>query len=432
MSLLEIVMALQGFTLGKAEQSYADMSRKKDVNLKAWQNKKRWEIVRHHWECNPVFRGKLPNFPERWENVPIMSKKDFQRPIAELLTRPFRKSQVYCGNTSGSSGHPFFYAKDKLCHALTWIQIKSLYAQHGLHFNSRQARFYGMPLNGPGYWKEKAKDVIAKRVRFPVFDLSEPVLESWVQKFSRLQFDYLYGYTSSLVYFARFCRDSGNVLKKRCPALKCCVVTSEVCTPEDRLILEEGFGVAVITEYGASETGLIAFEDVNGRWKLCTELLYIEAVSDKGSQVPFGQPGNLLVTVLFNKAMPLIRYQIGDTGIIEQSKNGQLFLKSLEGRTNDFVRLPSGGASPGLTFYYISRKLLENAGFINEFIIKQTALDTLEFVINAKRPLTEPDKALIQSKLDEYLEPGLHLVIREVDHIERPGSGKIKHFYSEL
>ena len=38
----------------------------------------------------------------------------------------------------------------------------------------------------------------------------------------------------------------------------------------------------------------------------------------------------------------------------------------------------------------------------------------------------------IQEKLDKYLEPNLKLIINNVTEIKRSGSGKIKHFYSEI
>lgn len=86
--------------------------------------------------------------------------------------------------------------------------------------------------------------------------------------------------------------------------------------------------------------------------------------------------------------------------------------------------------APGLTLYYVSRSLVGSSDFIKEFIIVQTALDTFQFHIHAKRPLNETDRTLLTNKMQEYMEPDLKLEILEVGRIERPGSGKIKHFYS--
>ena len=88
--------------------------------------------------------------------------------------------------------------------------------------------------------------------------------------------------------------------------------------------------------------------------------------------------------------------------------------------------------SPGLTFYYISRSILETSGVLKEFIIRQTKLDKFVFDIVSYRPLNEKEKNKIQLNMDKYLEPGLKIEINNVNQIKRPHSGKIKHFYSEI
>ena len=427
----EKVLELSGYPVKQAEAYLSCLQAMPPGDFSGWQEHKKWDIFLHHFEHNPFYREILKTFPATWTDIPIMTKSHFQRPLRSLISTRYTTKDVYVGNTSGSSGHPFFYAKDRFSHALTWMTIKRLYGQYGLSLDSKQARFYGIPLELKGYWKERAKDWLINRVRFPVFDLSSEVLDRWVRRFKKERFEYLYGYTSSLVHFARHCLDRGVVLKDVCPTLKVCIVTSEVCTEEDREILSKGFGVRVVNEYGASETGIIAFEDPTGHWRINEIELFVEIVDEEGRPLREGQPGRILITSLHNRAMPIIRYEIGDIGVIK-SVDGVKVLDSLLGRTNDMIRLPSGRVSPGLTFYYISRSLLERHGSIREFIIKQTALDTFEFVIHGTRKITEKEDMEIRRCMDRYLEPGLKLVIREVDRIERPSSGKIKHFYSLL
>lgn len=432
MSPFELSMLLQGIPLRQAVKEYASIVHMPIEQFRGWQLKQRNAILKHHYQHNDWYKGFIGEIPKNWEDLPVVQKRHLQQPMQEILTHPFKKHQVYVGNTSGSSGHPFYYAKDKLCHGLTWAQIGHLYSLHGIGLNSRQARFYGIPLSGKSRWLELAKDQVMNRRRFPVFDLSDEVLDEWIHVFQKSRFDYLYGYTSSLVYFARYCIEKKVIIKTLCPALKLCMATSEVCTAQDRAILQQGFGVPVVNEYGASEAGLIAFEHPDGSWRLCEELLYIEFVDEQNNPVCPGESGRILVTALFNRAFPLIRYEIGDIGTWDELPDGKRALRTLQGRTNDFVRLPSGKTAPGLTMYYVARSLLEGADFIKEFIIVQTAPDTFQFRIAAKRTLGEVEKNLLLQKLHEYLEPGLNLEIKEVDHIERPGSGKIKHFYSEL
>jgi phenylacetate-CoA ligase len=432
MTLIETMLRWKGFPLKQAGIKYDTIQKFRGKEFHEWQLKQRDAILHHHLEKNIWYRTFIGSSSKKWEDLPILQKTHLQQPIESLLTKPYSKENVYIGNTSGSSGHPFYYAKDKMCHALTWAEIKHLYALHDIGLNDRQARFYGIPLSGKSRIIEQVKDWVANRTRFPVFDLSDSTLEKWIEKFKNIQFIYLYGYTSSLVYFARYCLQQEICLKDICPSIRLCIVTSEVCTAEDRDILSKGFGVPVINEYGASEVGLIAFEYPDGDWKLCEELNYVEIVDENNKPVPSGHVGRILLTSLFNEAFPIIRYEIGDLGVYKDLSNGRKALLQLQGRLNDVVQLPSGKTSSGLTLYYVARSLLEKTDIIKEFIIVQTKIDTFQFQIHSKRTLNKDDKALLTEKLQQYLEPGLKLDIYEVDRIDRPGSGKIKHFYSKI
>ncbi len=189
-------------------------------------------------------------------------------------------------------------------------------------------------------------------------------------------------------------------------------------------------------EYGASEVGVIAFENPAGELIVSEENLLLEIVGDDGAPLEDGRPGSILITDLRNRAMPFIRYRIGDMGTLVSPLPGspdvRKRLGSLEGRLNDTILLPSGKRAAGMTFYYISRRVLESSGVLKEFVIHQTGLADFVFDVVTDRPLERHDEDLIHGILDRYLEPGLNLTIRRVPAIERPASGKIKHFHSEL
>ena len=187
-----------------------------------------------------------------------------------------------------------------------------------------------------------------------------------------------------------------------------------------------------MNEYGASELGIIGFEDQQFNLRLSEELIYAEINNPTNSDHD-KISGELLTTSLYNKAMPIIKYQIGDVATLTKNYIGKYRnILSLDGRVNDFAKLPSGKPAPGLTFYYISRSILESSGSLKEFIIRQTSIDTFEFDVVSDTEITDQQKQEILSKMELYLEPNLKLVINNVSRIERPNSGKIKHFYNQL
>jgi phenylacetate-CoA ligase len=426
------ILELQGFPIAKASKEIREDLGSSEQEKRNMADQKRKAILEYHSANNSFYKNLLgDNSAAPWPNLPIITKKDLQRPIHEMLSDEFNERDVYIANTSGSSGHPFFFAKDKYSHALTWAYIFESYRNLGISPEHWQARFYGIPLDLISNVKEKIKDRFMHRVRFPVFDLGDAQLEIFLQRFRSRKIHYVYGYTNSILLFSKFVRASGIVVRNICPTLFACIVTSEVCTDEDKKTIESALGVPVYREYGASELDVIAIEDRAGRWSVNESNLFVEVVDDANRPLPIGEEGRIVVTSLTNKAMPFIRYEIGDVGILSRDEKG-LVIKKLSGRINDTIVLPSGKKSPGLTFYYVSRSILESSGVLKEFIIRQTALDSFEFDVVADRALTEQETSEIRSKMVQYLEPGLKLKINRVEKISRPASGKIKHFYSEI
>jgi phenylacetate-CoA ligase len=437
----DLSLRLKGFDIGKANTTFQQLLELKHQALINWQQQQARQVLQHHLATNPFYRSFLQRQgveqPEKrlWHQLPVITKAAMQVPLEQRLSEAYRGRKLFSNNTSGSSGTPFYFAKDLWCHALTWASVKYRFGQHGIDFNRHlQARFYGIPLKGLGYYKEKLKDLMSHRVRFPVFNLNDEVCAGFVQQFRRRPFVYLNGYTSSLVLFARYCISQGLVLRQICPTLQYCFTTSEMCGPGDREVLEQGFGVKVINEYGAAELDLLAVENPEGQWVLNEETLLIEILDHEGLPVPDGQSGKVVVTALFNMAMPFIRYELGDMGTIHPQRlpDGRRILQSLEGRTNDVAILPSGRKVPGLTFYYVTKGLLQQGGNIKEFVIRQVQPNSfvLEYLSDAE--LTEAERQQVTRLMDTYLEPGLVISFERVSAINRTRVGKLRQFTTEV
>jgi phenylacetate-CoA ligase len=429
--IFKITLSLYGFPIRKSEQEFYQVNKlskehRADLNF------------RFHLENNLFYqsflKSKVDGKIENWNDIPVITKKDFQINIDEIITKGLNKSELHVHNTSGSTGTPFYFAKDKFCHAMNWAEIDYHLLKHAINIGaSKQARFYGIPLSGIKYYKERLKDFLANRVRFPVFDLSDEKLTLVLNEFRTKKFEYINGYTSSLVIFAKFLIERNIVLNDICPSIKVVFPTSEVVDDIDRKIMERGFGVSVRNEYGAAELDILAFEDEEGDFVLNEETLFIEILDDNNQPVVAGIEGKVIVTSLYNKVMPFIRYELGDRAILSHKiKNGNRVLEKVVGRTNDIIKLPSGKISPGLTFYYISKKLLESGGRIKEFIIIQKKFDTFLFKYVANEALSESDQFEIQKAMDLYLEPGLICEFTQCEFIERTKARKLKHFFSEL
>ena len=427
MSLFELIYKWRHYDISKAMADIEEVRSLPAKEFTAWQEKQKWELASYLYKHNVFYREFVGNtFPDKWEDLPVVTKADLQTDIDSLISKPFALKDLYVNNTSGSSGHPLKFTKDYYTQARVWAAKKLFFNMHGIDIGGKEARFYGIPKNLKGHLIQRFKDLILNRYRFVIFEMSDDIFKKWVKKFSRTKFDYIYGYTSSIVLFSRYLNAHNIVIKKLCPSLKVCMVTSETCTSEDKKIIEQAFGVKVVQEYGTTDAGLLGYECSSESMHIPEENVFIEV----------NEAGELLVTDMFNRTFPFIRYKVGDMAEVIESTcscgSGNRIISKLMGRTNDVIKLPSGNISPGFTFYYVSRSLLESSGVLKEFIIRQTALDTFEFDVVSDTPLKATDIDELKQTAQEYLEPGLNIIVHQVDRIKRPASGKIKHFYSEL
>lgn len=433
MNWFSLSLQLNRFPIRKAKNALEEIKNIPEAEYSGYVEQKKKEIVTYHLKNNIFYRNFFGSKKyTSWEEVPVMQKADLQRPLEERFSKGFDSKNSYVGKTSGSSGHPFIFAKDRFCHALSWAEFNDRYQWYGIDLDrSVQARFYGIPLDKIGYFKERIKDRFGFRYRFPIFDLSDAKMEEFLEEFKKKNFDYINGYTSSIVLFGKFLQKKKLVLKEICPKLRLCIVTSEMFFEEDKILLEKVFGVPVVNEYGASELGLLAFQNPQDEWILNSETMFVEILNKEGKAVPAGEEGRIVITSLYNKAHPFIRYDIGDTGALTESSSVKKpVLKSLLGRTNDVAVLPSGKVVPGLTFYYVTKSIIENDGLIKEFIVQQTEPGAFKIIYVSEKELEPEKKQKIEEAMVTYLEEGLEVEFEHKKTLNRSKRGKLKQFES--
>ena len=429
--LFDLSLQLNGFPMKEAKAELRKIVNLSNEDHKIFIETKKQEIVKFHLENNSFYQQLVGSKTYgEWNYLPILNKTNLQSPLLERLSKGYSQKDIFLNKTSGSSGTPFIFAKDNYCHALTWASIIYRFGWYGIDFNnSYQARFYGIPMDFIGNKKERFKDFLSHRFRFPIFDLSDEVLEGFLNHFRIKKFDYINGYTSSIVLFAKFLQNKNIVLTTICPTLKVCMVTSEMLFEEDKILLQKQLGVPIINEYGASELDLIAFENPQNEWQVNSETLFVEILDENNQAVPNGTEGRIVITSLCNKAHPFIRYDIGDIGILDEKSTLQKpILKKLIGRTNDIAILPSGKKAAGLTFYYITKTIIEDDGNVKEFVIKQTKIDTFEVEYVSETELNLVQIQKIEKAIEIYLEPNLNFTFIQKNTLERSARGKLKQF----
>lgn len=422
-STFRLALELQGFPYAAAQRKLIELQEECAQDRNAYRDKYLARIKSYHRRHNP-FYARLDN--ELGEDF-MLTKQLLQQPLEQRLSATAKKP--YRNKTSGSSGIPFSFAISRDAHALSWANIKSLYRGHGINIDlDLQARFYGMPSHGFSRYKELAKDQLGNRRRFPVFDLSDAGLEKMIRQLQAGRFKYLNGYTSVLVQLAKYTLDNHLPLIDLVPTLRCCIVTSEQLHAGDRWIMEQAFGVPVLNEYGASEVGVIAFEDSAGDLVVSQEVMHVQVVDDAGNDLPDGTVGNVLITSYFNTAHPFIRYAIGDRAALGLNRQGQRIITQLGGRESDMVLLRNGGRVPGLALYYVTKAIMDQASHVREFVVHQKGYEHFILRYASDQDLSVQDHHAIKKAMNEYVGSNLQVTYERSEQLQRSERGKLMQF----
>jgi phenylacetate-CoA ligase len=355
--------------------------------------------------------------------LPTVTKADLQAGVQEMIARP-RERRTTTKVTGGSTGQAVTVIKNRSATAAEMAASWLGYGWFGVRIGDRAARFWGNPATLKRRLRFVAADLATHRIRFSAFAFDDADLERYWERCLRFQPDYFYGYVSMLTAFASFVAD--NRLDGRRLRLKSVITTSEVLGDPQRELLKETFGTRVQNEYGCGEVGPVAYECEQGSLHIMSENLVLEVVSANGEPAPVGVPGDIVLTDLNNRAMPLIRYRVGDIGVIgEPCACGRGFpvLEKVWGREYDFVQTPDKRRFHGEFFMYFFEDLRSHGAPVDKFQIIQTGERVLEIRVVDKVEIAQQTLQRINLALSERL-PGMTITSRQVDKIPPTASGK--------
>jgi len=263
--------------------------------------------------------------------------------------------------------------------------------------------------------------------------MAEKDMYKYVQRINKIKPYLIFAYTNSIYELARFIQE--HHLSIYSP--QAIMTSGGVLFPETRAKIERVFQAPVFNRYGSREVGDMACNcEKSDGLHLIPDIHYIEIVDDEGKEVNQGEAGNIIVTLLTNYTMPLIRYKIGDKGILSDKDSkcghGLPLLEKVVGRiTGNFKNKLGDYVSGGLffsLFYFI-----EN---IKQFQIIQEAIEyiSINLVLIDKKKLKDMDKDFKEINQIIWKAMGNETKIKYniVDEIKLSPSGKHLYSYSKI
>ncbi|HNW38878.1 MAG TPA: hypothetical protein PKI44_00420 [Candidatus Omnitrophota bacterium] len=318
--------------------------------LRKLQNQRLRKIVKHAYENVIYYRrlfrraGILPEDIQTAEDlvkIPITYKSNLQyQDGAEFLSKTNR-SRIITMATSGGTGFPleakltqgeYTYWKILLLRALldggARLSDNFVVLAHPLRFPKQKKWFQYF-----GILKHKYVSAL------------EPP-ENFTAQIIKSKPDIILGYGGALKLFLRELQKKPGV--KRFPRL--IFSSAERLDNETRILARQLLGVDIIDLYSTVETGPLACECKQHRgYHINMDAVAIECIDNRGYP-QIGKSGRIVCTNLFNFTMPFIRYCVDDIGILTDNQcvcgRGSVLLKSLEGKTSDFLVLKDKVISP--------------------------------------------------------------------------------------
>lgn len=316
-------------------------------DLERWQGQRLREQLLHAFRNVPFYRRRFETAgvtpldirtPGDLKALPVLTKAELECHGKELLARNIPIQTCVRMQTGCSSGTQtdFWLDSDRLDSRRASFDRHNAWA--GLRPGTRYARISAsqMDVQGASLGSSWTEAMIDRQLNLDISLISERDLVEYVTRLRRFRPRIMVAYAQSAALFARYCEECGI----RDIHFRAIIVTSEMLLPGQRSLLEEVFHAQVFNRYGSREFSIIASDcpQLQGM-HVSADALIVEIESS--ARYPTGT-GRVLVTDLLNRAMPLIRYEIGDLASPLQTAAcpcGRAFprITNLRGRVTDFL-----------------------------------------------------------------------------------------------
>ena len=384
-------------------------------------------IVAYAKQNVPWYRETLQDSPATImsaQDLPILDKEQIQAHGDQLISEEFDSAALIEARTGGSTGKPLRVLFDVQTQQRRNAAQERSNEWVGARRGVAQIALWGNPIVDRSL-KGRLRRHLLDRVSFVDTvgfnaESAQKFAEQWLHDKARV----IFGHAHSIYLLARYLQqDSSHRIRP-----DAIISTSMSLLNSERQMIETVFDCPVTDRYGCEEVGLIAAQcEQHDKFHINSEHVLVEIAAADGSPCAADTPGQILVTDLVNRGMPLIRYRVGDTAtwsdaICECGRESQL-LANLGGRLADFLRTSDGSHVAGISL--IERTLTAFAGLSQMQVIQQ---EIDQFDINfVKAGNFEPDSlAAIRREFETIFGPGINVEFHEKTNIPQQESGKYR------
>jgi len=408
----------------------------KTPELEKIQEKKLRAIISHAYHNVPFYHKLFDSVGVKPEDIktvddlsriPIITKSQVQRAENDIIAKGFNlnegRSQKDC--TSGSTGKPLTIVYDNRYLRLLRMAHERTLLENGCRL-FRDSIASITPRCDSQDESKSLLQYIGLRKRYCI-SLYEVILNQ-IRLLKRIKPDILMGYPSSIKLLAMALQEQD--LKEISP--RSIFTFAELLDTDTRNSINAIFGVDMIDHYGSMEGGWMAWEcKEHSGYHQNIDTLVIEFIKDN-ERVAAGERGEIVLTNLNLYAMPFIRYKLGDVGVPTEEKcpcgRGLPLMKVIEGRSDDFVKLPGGRIISPRVF----TNLMHSFSGITSFKIIQEKEDYFTVELVKGKDFSVDTISQIEARFKQVLGEDIQIETKIVDEITREESGKLQSVVSRV
>ena len=362
---------------------------------------------------------------ENINKLPIIDKEILRSNIDTVVSDINEKLEISkTGGTTGKSLEVKYRAKNT---QERFAFLDDFRSRFGYELGKKTAWFSGKNLlnqrdiNKNRFWKT---DIFHKVRYYSTFHINQKYLKYYVEDLIEYQPEYFVGFPSTILEIAKY----GIAHNYQYPkgVTKAIFPTAETITSEMREKIELFFHTKLYDQYASSEGAPFIFECSNGNLHLELQSGVFEVLDENNEPSQFGR---LVVTSFTTEATPLIRYDIGDSIILEEENkscgcgNNNPLVKRILGRIDDYIYSPETGK---INLGNISHTLKDTKGIL-KFQVIQNELDRIDIyiVIDKEKFNKAIENKFIQNWRDRVGNK-MELKLIFVNNIENEKSGKYR------
>lgn len=359
--------------------------------------------------------------PEDVTRIPFLTKEIIRKRFDDLQPTRARVGRRVPMSSGGSTGSPVTVMVDMGRMAFTDAARLRAHRWFGVDMGTPEIVLWGSPIESTKQdVVRRARDWLVNSQLLSAFDLSERSLDRYADEVRRVRPGKLYGYASAIYLLASHMRRRGWVASGDWP--RAVFTTAEPLYDFQRAAIESVFRCPVSVEYGCRETGFVAAQCPAGGLHIAVEGLLTETV----------EHGEIVLTHLDSRAMPLIRYQTADVGALAPEPcpcgRGLPCFERVDGRRTDFLVTSTGKVMHALAAIYVVREL---AG-VKEFQIVQERIDRVVVKVVPEEGFSDATRERIAAGLGGLFDGGVSVDVTVVDSIARAASGKHRYVISNV